>query len=52
MEIDTVKIKRKSDDKKKQKKECFNCGKKEHFARKYFKKTERKVKFNNNRIKI
>jgi hypothetical protein len=30
MEIDTVKMKRKFDGKKKQKGECFNCGKKGH----------------------
>jgi hypothetical protein len=52
MEIDTIKIKRKFDSKKKQKEECFNCRKKRHFTREYFKKTERKVKFNDNRIEI
>jgi hypothetical protein len=52
MEIDTIKIKKKFDSKKKQKRECFNCEKRGHFTRKYFKKTEKKVKFDDNRIKV
>ena len=52
IDINTIKIKKRSNEKKKQKEKCFNCRKKEHFTRECFKKTERKIKFNNNRIEV
>jgi hypothetical protein len=52
MDINTIKMKKRSDEKKKQKGKCFNCGKEGHFTRECFKKTEKKVKFNDNRIKV
>ena len=52
MDINTIKIKKRSDRKKKQKEKCFNCRKKKHFIKECFKKIERKVKFNNNEIEV
>ena len=52
IDIDTIRMKKRSDRKKKQKEKCFNCGKERHFVRKCFKKIKRKIKFNNNRIEV
>jgi hypothetical protein len=52
IDIDTIRMKKRSDRKKKQKGKCFNCEKKRHFMRECFKKIKKKIKFNNNRIEV
>jgi hypothetical protein len=52
IDINTIKIKKRLDGKKKQKKKYFNCEKEGHFTRKCFKKTEKKIKFNDNGIEV